>query len=307
MGLRALARRIIHGVVLVLLSVTVIFVLVRLVPGDPALIMLPDHASKEAIAELRATLALDRPLALQYLYYLGSVLRGDLGQSFNQQRPALAVLREAIPTSLGLISIALAVGLALALPLGIVSATRPGSLLDRLSLPIVLLGQSMPTYWVGLLLIQCFAVRMQLLPTSGYGGIRYYILPSVTLAMWVLAILTRVTRARVQELMREPFVTVAQAKGLPFRVVIGKHVIRLAMVEISTATGVEFGYLLAGAVVTEAIFGIPGVGSVALQAIASRDYPVVQAIVLYTAVMLVALNFALDLLYRVLDPRIRIG
>jgi ABC-type dipeptide/oligopeptide/nickel transport system permease component len=307
MRIRGLLRRLFQSIALVILSLTVIFVLVRLVPGDPALVMLPDYASKAAVVELRKSLGLDRPLPVQYVQFLGRILHGDLGRSFNQQRPALDVVLQAVPTSLTLIGAAFAIGLLFALPLGVLTAIRPGSWIDQLSLPVLLLGQSTPTYWVGLLLIYLFAVRLHLLPTSGYGGPRYYILPSVSLAMWILAILTRVTKARVQEILREPFLTVAQAKGLHYRTVIRKHVMRLAMVEISTVVGLEFGYLLGGAVVTEAIFGLPGLGSVALSAIVHRDYPVIQAVVLYIAAMLVLLNLMLDLFYMYLDPRIRVA
>lgn len=295
-----------HGLVLVLISISIMFVLVRLVPGDPAAMMLPAYASASDVAELHAALGLDQPLVVQYQRFFEHLLHGDLGRSFTEQRPALSVVLRAAPVTLALLGASFALGVAFALPVGILSALRPGSAFDRISLPIVLLGQSMPTYWIGLLLISLFAVALRWLPTSGYGGLKYYILPSFSLAMWIIASLTRVTRVRVQEILREPFLRVALAKGLARSTIVRKHVLRLALVEIVTAIGLELGYLFGGAVVTEAIYALPGLGSVALQSILNRDYPVVQGIVLYIAVMIVLLNLLLDFLYVYLDPRIQI-
>lgn len=307
MSLTALLKRVAQCLVLIVLALTVIFVLVRLVPGDPAQIMLPDFAPDSVVADLRATLGLDQPLLVQYARALGRAAVGDFGRSFLQQRPALGIVLEALPTTLILLAGAFGLALVVSVPLGTVTAVTRGSALERLSLPLLLLGQSMPTYWVGILLIYLFAVRLGLLPTSGHGGIRYYILPSLSLAIWLIALLASVTKARVEEAASEPHVTVAHAKGLGRATVLRRHVLPLASIEIATVAGVEAGFLLGGAVITESIFALPGIGSVGLRAIAGRDYPVVQAVVVCVVVLLAALNLLLDLLYAYLDPRIRVA
>jgi ABC-type dipeptide/oligopeptide/nickel transport system permease component len=297
-------RKVFHTAFVALGVVTLVFAALRL-SGDPAATMLPGDASVEELVALRHQLGLDRPLWLQYVQFLGGALTGDFGTSFRHQQPALPLVLERLPATLELAGAALALAVVLALPLGILAAVYRGRLLDVLAMAFAVVGQATPYFWMGIMLILVVSVELGWLPTSGRGGLERLILPTVTLGTHFAASLARLTRTSMLEVLGQQFVTTARAKGLPERSVVLAHALKNAAVPVVTLIGLQFGTLLGGAVVTETIFAWPGVGRLAVQSVFVRDYPVVQAGVFVLALTFVAINLLVDLLYGVLDPRIR--
>jgi len=297
-------RKVFHTAFVALGVVTLAFAALRL-SGDPAATMLPGDASVEELVALRHQLGLDRPLWLQYVQFLGGALSGDFGTSFRHQQPALPLVLERLPATLELAGAALALAVALALPLGILAAVYRGRLLDVLAMAFAVVGQATPYFWMGIMLILVVSVELDWLPTSGRGGLERLILPTVTLGTHFAASLARLTRTSMLEVLGQQFVTTARAKGLSERSVVLAHALKNAAVPVVTLIGLQFGTLLGGAVVTETIFAWPGVGRLAVQSVFVRDYPVVQAGVFVLALTFVAINLLVDLLYGVLDPRIR--
>jgi peptide/nickel transport system permease protein len=292
----------------VLLNVTiVVFVLIRIVPGDPVRLMLGMEASEDAIQAARAQFGYDRPLHEQYLRFVGGALRGDLGHSLRFRRPVGELLMETLPATLELAAAAVGIALILAVPAGIYAAVHRGSLADRLLMGGALIGQAMPIFWLGIMLITLFSVKLGWLPTSGRGSLLQLVMPSVTLSTYVMALLARLTRSNMLEVLREPYVRTARAKGVRETLVVHKHALRSAALPIVTVLGLQIGALLSGAVVTETVFNWPGIGTLALRAIQQRDYPVLQGVVLVSAVLFVVINGIVDLLYRFLDPRVRLA
>jgi peptide/nickel transport system permease protein len=302
-----LVWRLIHSVVVVFGVLTVVFLLVRLTPGDPVLLMVPPDASPAAVAELREKLGFTQPLPVQYAIYLGQALTGDLGASLRQHRPVSQLILERFPATLELTSLSMLLAVVVALPLGVIAALARGSLSDLLTRAIALIGQSMPTFWLGILLIIVFAVQLRVLPTSGRGAPAQLILPSVTLGFYMMGLLARVTRASMLEVLTADYVRTARAKGLTERVVLVRHTLRNALIPIVTVLGLQIGTLLGGAVITEAVFAWPGIGSLAVTAIYQRDYPLVQGVVLLSGLVFVLVNFLVDVGYSYLNPRIRYG
>ncbi|HBY97946.1 MAG: ABC transporter permease [Ardenticatenaceae bacterium] len=298
-------KRLIQGVGVLVAALLFIFILVRLVPGSPAEVMLPPGASDEAIQAMNQQLGLDKSLPEQLLLFVSDLARGDFGYSHRYGRAAIAVVLEKAPVTFKLILGAALISTLISLPLGIYSAVRPGSLLDNASLLIVLAGQSVPTFWLGLVFILIFAIQLGWLPTSGGGSWKHYVLPSLSLAAWTVAVQTRITRVSFMEVLSEPYITVARSKGLPSWLLYVRHVFPNVAPPILMVMGVEFGYMVGGAVITEVVFGLPGLGALALDAITLRDYSVVQAMVIFVATILVILNLVIDLLHAYLDPRIR--
>jgi len=297
-------RKVFHTAFVALGVVTLAFAALRL-SGDPAATMLPGDASVEELVALRHQLGLDRPLWLQYVQFLGGALTGDFGTSFRHQQPALPLVLERLPATLELAGAALALAVALALPLGILAAVHRGRLLDVLAMAFAVVGQATPYFWMGIMLILVVSVELGWLPTSGRGGLERLILPAVTLGTHFAASLARLTRTSMLEVLGQQFVTTARAKGLSEWSVVLAHALKNAAVPVVTLIGLQFGTLLGGAVVTETIFAWPGVGRLAVQSVFVRDYPVVQAGVFVLALTFVAINLLVDLLYGVLDPRIR--
>jgi peptide/nickel transport system permease protein len=297
-------RKVFHTAFVALGVVTLAFAALRL-SGDPAATMLPGDASVEELVALRHQLGLDRPLWLQYVQFLGGALTGDFGTSFRHQQPALPLVLERLPATLELAGAALALAVALALPLGILAAVYRGRLLDVLAMAFAVVGQATPYFWMGIMLILVVSVELGWLPTSGRGGVERLILPAVTLGTHFAASLARLTRTSMLEVLGQQFVTTARAKGLSEWSVVLGHALKNAAVPVVTLIGLQFGTLLGGAVVTETIFAWPGVGRLAVQSVFVRDYPVVQAGVFVLALTFVAINLLVDLLYGVLDPRIR--
>jgi len=290
-----------------------VFTVVRVLPGDPALLIMGTEASPEAAAALRRAMGLDRPILVQYVEWLGGALRGDLGRSIQYDVAVGRLVLSRLTVTLPLTVLATAFMLVTAIPLGVYAATRQGRPGDYAAMALAQLGLAIPSFWAGLLLILLFAVRLGWVQAGGFDGwggglwpgVRALLLPALALGAVQAAILARTTRAAVLEVLRADHVRTARAKGLAERTVTWKHVVRNALLTIVTIVGLQLGQLLAGSIVLENVFYLPGLGRLALAAISARDLPVVQGVVLLVAVTVVALNFAVDVLYTVLDPRIR--
>ena len=298
------ARKILHTLFVALGVVTLVFAALRL-SGDPAATMLPGDASVDELRDLRRALGLDQPLWAQYLGFLRGAVTGDFGTSFRHQQPALPLVLERLPATLVLAGAALLLAVVVALPLGVLAAIYRGRALDVLAMGFAVVGQATPYFWMGIMLILIVSVELGWLPTSGRGGFERLILPAITLGTHFAASLARLTRTSMLEVLGQQFVTTARAKGLSEWSVILGHALKNAAVPVVTLIGLQFGTLLGGAVVTETIFAWPGVGRLAVQSIFVRDYPVVQAGVFVLALTFVFINLVVDLLYGVLDPRIR--
>lgn len=301
-----LLKRLAYSVLTLLAISVIVFSLVRLT-GDPVLLFLPPDAPTSEVDRLRRVLGFEDPVAVQYARFLRAALSGDVGFSLKHQEPALNVVLGRLPATLELASAAMLVTLAVALPAGVVSAVRRDSWLDRVVMTGVVLGQSLPTYWIGIMLILLVSVWAQLLPPFGRGGLAHLVMPSVTLALFFTARIARLTRSGMLNVLRSDYVRTARAKGLATPVVVGKHALRNAALPIVTIVGIEFGTLLGGTVITETVFAWPGLGRLAVDAIFARDYPVVQTIVLLISAMFVSINLVVDVLYRLIDPRVELA
>jgi peptide/nickel transport system permease protein len=297
-------RRLLRALVALWLVSTVVFVVMRL-SGDPVPLLLPPDAPRSEIFRVRTELGLDRPLPVQYLTFLGNLLRGDFGRSIHFRVPAAQVVMDYVPATVELGLAAFGLAVLIAVPIGVLSAVRRNSLLDQAAMGLALVGQSAPTFFVGIFLILVVSLKAGLLPTSGRGDLRHLVLPALTLGIFAMASIARLTRSAVLEVLRTDFVRTARAKGLSEVWVVTKHTLKNAAIPIVTITGLQFGALLGGAVVTETVFAWPGMGRLAIQSIYNRDYPVVQCTVFLSAVMFVGINFAIDMVYGFLDPRVR--
>ena len=286
-------------------AVTLVFALIHVVPGDPVEAMLGETASSTDKETLRRELGLDQPLPRQYVRFLTDLAQGDLGRSLYQQAGVSALIARRFPATLELALAALGIAIALALVLGITAAARRDSWVDRLALLFSMLGLAMPNFWLGPLLMIVFSIELGWLPVSGRGGPAHLILPALTLGMALAAILTRMVRSGLLETIREDYIRTARAKGLRERSVWLKHALRNSLLSVVTVIGLQFGSLLAGSIITESIFSWPGLGRLTLEAIQTRDYPLVQGCVLAIAVSYLFVNLTTDLLYRLVDPRIR--
>ena len=306
--LRLLARRLTIAVP-VLFGVTIlVFLILHLLPGDPAQILLfGSRPTPQQIAQLRSQLGLDQPLPVQYLLYLGRLAHGDLGQSFITNRPVAEEIAQRLPDTLELTFAAMLVAVLIGMPVGILGGVRPGSWADRLSSGFAVLGVAVPYFWFALILVLVFAVHLRLLPSLGEGSWDSLILPAVSLGWGLSAIIARLLRNNLVEIYRQPYMQVARAKGLSERMVLYRHALKNALIPVVTILGLQFGNVLSGAVVVEVIFGRPGIGSYLVQAIQAKDIPAVQSIVLLIAVVYILINLVVDLVYGLLDPRIRLS
>lgn len=284
-----------------------IFGVMKLIPGDPAEIIGGMDASDEDREAIRRRLGLDKPLYVQYLTFVGGALQGDFGESTRSRRPVTDELRLRLPETLKLAVASMVLATVIGVALGVFAALRPYSLWDNLSMAVAISGVSTPVFWLGLMLILFFSVYLRWLPTSGSGGFSHLVLPAVTLAAGSSAIIARQMRADLMEVMHVDYIRTARAKGLAEQLVVGRHAVRNALIPTVTVVGLQFGHLLAGAVITETVFAWPGVGRLLVDAIKYRDFPVVQATILILAAMFVVVNLAVDLLYFALDPRIRMS
>ena len=302
---RFLARRLALTIPVLLGVATLVFSLIHLIPGDPAQAMLGETAAQQDVDALRARLGLDRPLIEQYGGFLRSAARGDLGTSLRTNQPVTAAIVERLPATLELAAAAMLVALGFSLPLGIVAAVRRGTAVDYAATTVALLGISIPNFWLGPLLAIVFAVELGWLPVSGRGSLAHLVLPAISLGAALAAILARMTRASLLEELREPYVAAARARGASLARAVLRHALRNSLIPVVTLVGLQFGAVLTGAVITETIFAWPGIGRLLIQSIGFRDYPLVQGCILFIAVTYVGVNLLTDLLYGVLDPRIR--
>lgn len=303
---RFAVRRIVQGF-LVIFGVTImVFVFTRMV-GDPVKVMLPLEASPQERAAFKHQLGLDRSIPVQFASYVGHLARGDLGTSLWQRRPAIDIVLEALPRTLELVLAAIALAVLLAIPLGVLAALRPGRTLDRVAVVLSLAGLSIPQFWLALLLILVFAVRIRLFPTAGMGGPEHLVLPMLALALPALGRIAMIVRSSMIDELNQQYVKTARAKGMPLARVVGVHALRNASIPALTLTGWELIRALAGySVVVETVFAWPGVGLLANQALDQQDLILLQAIVFVVALMVVLVNVAIDILYKAVDPRIKL-
>lgn len=290
-----------------LLGVTLgIFVIVRLT-GDPADILLPPDATDEAVAAFRVEHGLDQPLWFQYLFFLRDALTGDLGDSIRYNQPVAQLIADRIPATVQLGVTAIVIAVIVGVGLGTLGALRRSTWIDRAAQGVALVGQAVPTFFLGLVLILVFGVWLRVLPTFGTGDIRHLIMPSVTLAAVLVPMLLRVSRGSVLDVRHEDFVRTARSKGMTERRVVGVHILKAALLPVVTVVGLQVGGILGGAVVTETVFSWPGIGQLLTNAIATRDFPLVQGLTLFIAAVFIVINFFVDILYRFLDPRVEIS
>jgi len=293
------------GIPALLVVTALVFSIVRLIPGDPARILAGDFATDQVVNELRERWHLDRPLHVQYATYLGRLLRGDLGRSTATSLPVAADLWERFLRTLELATAAIVVAALVGGLAGILGATRRATLVDYLSTVLALAGVSTPIFWSGLILILLFSVRLEWLPAGGTGTFAHLVLPAASLGLFGAGVIARQTRSSMLEVLGEDFVRTARSKGLAERVVTYKHALKNALIPIVTVLGDQFGRLLGGAILTETVFSWPGMGRYLIEAIAMRDYPVIQAIILVFATCFLLINLAVDISYGLLDPRVR--
>jgi peptide/nickel transport system permease protein/oligopeptide transport system permease protein len=297
-------RRTLLAVPILLGVVLVVLLTMELVPGDPVALMLGEFATPEAVAATRAEIGLDRPLAIRYVEYVADVVRGDLGTSIKDRRPVATMIGETLPATAQLAGAAVLLSLLVGMPLGVASAARPGGVVDNLVRIVSLAGLSMPVFWTGLVFIVVFSVNLGWFPVAGRGSLRHLVLPAVTLALPSIAILARMTRASLLEVLQEDYVRTARSKGLTRRTILYKHALRNALIPVVTALGLQLGQMLGGAVLTETVFSWPGLGRLTVFAIFNRDFILVQGVVLVLATVYVTVNLLVDLSYGLFDPRV---
>src|SRR2546421_2257153 len=300
-----IASRLLQTMLVVFLSLTAVFGMVRLA-GDPVLLFMPMDIQAKDVNEYRQRLGFNDPLLVQYARFMKGAVRGNFGESLRYQRDALGLVLERLPATLLLAGTALALTFVVAVPLGVVSAVRRDGLFDHIATVGTVLGQAVPGFWLGLMLIYVFSVQLRWLPTGGMGTLAHLVMPSVVLAAFYSARVARLTRSAVLEILNEEYILTARAKGLAELRVIGKHALRNSAIPIVTLAGLEAGQLLGGAVITETIFAWPGLGRLTVQALLNRDFPVVLAAVFVISVTYTLINLAVDLLYGWLDPRVRL-
>jgi ABC-type dipeptide/oligopeptide/nickel transport system permease component len=303
--LRLCLTRCLAGIPALILVTVLVFTVVRLIPGDPARILAGDFATDQAVAELRQRWQLDRPLPVQYAAYVAGLTRGDLGRSTATSLPVAGELGERFLRTLLLAGAAILVATGVGVTLGILSATHRASLLDFAATALALAGVSTPIFWSGLILILLFSVELPWLPAGGTGSVAHLILPAVSLGLFGAGVIARQTRSSMLETLGEDFVRTARAKGLAERVVVYKHALKNALIPVVTVLADQFGRMLGGAILTETVFSWPGMGRYLIEAIAMRDYPVIQGIILVFATSFLVVNLLLDISYALLDPRVQ--
>ena len=303
--LRYLIRRVLLTIPVLVGVATLVFSLIHLVPGDPAQAMMGDGAAPQDVAELRKTLGLDQPLLTQYVTFLSRAIKGDLGNSFRTGQPVTTMIAERVPATAELAIAAMLVAIVIAIPLGVVAAVWRGTAVDYSAMTFALAGVSIPNFWLGPLLAIVFAVELGWLPVSGRGTLAHLALPAISLGLALAAILARMTRASLLDELNELYVRAARARGVSRASAITTHALRNSMIPLLTIVALQFGAVLTGAVITETIFAWPGIGRLLIQSIGFRDYPMVQGCILLIAVTYVTVNLLTDLMYGVIDPRIR--
>ena len=301
---RYILKRCWQGVIVILGVITITFILLQL-SGDPTTLMLSPEASKVEIAELKQTMGFDKPLHIQYFRFIRRIVQGDFGNSYFHRSPAFPLVMDRLPATFELTIGGMACALLLAIPLGILASAKRYTILDNLSLSLAVTGQAIPIFWLGLILINFFAVRLGWLPVSGRGGFANLIMPAITLGVYIAPITMRLVRSGMIDVFEKAYIRTARAKGLPEGKVILKHAFKNVWIPVFTVIAMQFGRLIGGAVVTETIFAWPGVGSLAVEAIAKADFPTVQASVFVLAVAIVVVNLLADIFVSYIDPRIK--
>jgi ABC-type dipeptide/oligopeptide/nickel transport system permease component len=301
---RYILRRLLQGLLVLFILALVIFALAR-VSGNPIDLLVREDATAEDRAHLQKALGLDRPVHEQLYIFLTGALRGDLGQSIRYRRPAAEVFFERLPNTLKLLPLAMAGALAIAIPLGVLAAVYRGTVIDRLAGTLAVLGIATPSFWLGIILIYVFSIQLGVLPSARMGGPGHYVLPAITLGVFLLAGMMRLVRSSLLEVMGSEWVKLARLKGLSQTIVIWKHCLRNALIPVVTLFGVYFALLVTGAIVTETVFAWPGVGRLTYEAVIFRDYPLLQAVILLKAVIVLGVNLVVDVVYAYLDPRVR--
>ncbi len=304
--IRFVAGRLGEALLAVLGAGTIVFVVTRLL-GDPATLLVEPGASHEELENVRRHLGIDQPIWVQYVSYLGQLLRGDFGASFQSGRPALGIVLEALPATFQLTAAAIFLGITIGGTAGTIAAIRRGTVAEFIVMLLTLIGQATPVFWLGLLAIMFFAVHLGMVPTGGYGSFLHLLMPACVLSVYTSATIARLLRSSILDVLNEDYIRTAHAKGLLPHTVLFWHVVRNALVPVLTMTAVMTGEMLGGSVVTETVFTWPGIGRTIVQAIGARDFPVVQAGVMVIAVIFVAVNLAVDLIYGLVDPRIKLG
>ncbi|HSF33404.1 MAG TPA: ABC transporter permease [Candidatus Tectomicrobia bacterium] len=302
---RYILRRVFQSVLTLLVLSVLIFIVCRLT-GDPVLLMLPDDASPEDVAQLRVALGLEKPLPVQYWLFLSSALRGNFGRSIKGQVPVMYLIEERLPNSLKLALVSLLITVVLAFPLGVAAAVKKGTSIDTVANLLAVLGQSLPQFWVGMVLIQIFAVHLRWLPVAGTGSVWHYILPGFTLGWFLVAGIMRLLRSSMLDVLDSEYVKLARIKGVSGWSVVWKHALKNAVMPVLTFAAIYVAILITGAILVETVFAWPGIGQLIYQGIVYRDFPVIQAVVLLTAVIVVTVNLIVDISYAYLDPRIRL-
>ena len=301
-----IARRLLLLIPVIIGVTFIIFSMMYFTPGDPARIILGESAKAEDVSRLREELGLNDPYFVQFGNYVKkAVLEQDIGKSYVTKRPVVTEITDRFPTTLKLAAFSIVIAVVIGIPIGIISATKQYSLFDNASMVLALIGVSMPNFWQGLLLILFFSVYLGWLPSSGFSSFKHMILPAITIGTSTIAVITRMTRSSMLEVVRQDYIRTARAKGQVESKVINHHALKNALIPIITVIGIQFGYLLSGAVLTESIFAVPGVGRLMVQSIKQRDFPVVQGSVLFIAVAFSLVNLLVDILYAYVDPRIR--
>jgi len=303
--IRYFISRILQAIPVLFGVIIITFILMYVIPGDPVVSMVGERYSEETVQRLREEMHLNDPVLVQFFHYVGNILQGDFGKSFITGEPVTVAIMEKFPNTMMLAIVAMFFAVLIGVSLGMISSISPGSFLDRGIMILALAGISAPVFWVGLILVLVVGVMLQWLPPTGYGGIEYIILPALTLGLRSAAYLARLTRSTMLEVLSQDYIRTARSKGLPEWKVFIKHALPNTLIPVITVIGTDFGSYLSGAVLTESIFGWPGIGRLALEAIFKRDFPVIQGTVLFMAVMFVMMNVIVDLLYGVIDPRIR--
>jgi ABC-type dipeptide/oligopeptide/nickel transport system permease component len=301
---RYILRRLLQGIVLLFILALIVFALAR-VTGNPADLMLSEDASAEDRAHLMRALGLDRPIHEQLVTFFSGAVRGDLGRSIRYRKPAVDVFFERLPNTLTLVPLALIGAVLVAIPLGLLAAVYRGTFVDRVCSTVAVLGIATPSFWLGIVLIYVFSIQLGWLPSARMGGPTHYILPVITLSAFLVAGMMRLVRSSVLEVLDSEFVKLARIKGLSSTVVLWKHCLRNALIPVVTLFGVFFALLVTGAIVTETVFAWPGVGRLTYEAVIFRDYPLLQAVILLKAIIVLSVNLVVDVLYAYLDPRVR--
>jgi peptide/nickel transport system permease protein len=311
---RLLVQRAVLGSFTLVVSMVLVFIILRMIPSDPAAVLLRDDATEEQVEYVRRLWGLDRPVYEQFFIYVGNLLQGNAGESYQFQRtagepgtPAFELVVSRVPATIELAFAALILAIVVSLPLGVLTALKPDSMLDHAVLTVTIMLSSLPNFWIGMQLILLFSLGLGVLPTGGFGTPQHIILPAITLALPFIVILTRMTRTETARILKSDYVRTANAKGLAPRTVLWGHALRNAMIPLVIIIGLRLGGLLNGAVVVETLFRWPGVGRLMIDAIAARDYPIVQVLVPFTALVFVAINFAVDVINGWVDPRVRMG